>query len=235
VAVFRLALLLLAGGLFVACDGGPKQDDPSATATEAVTAPEPSVVLPLPTATATPNVPSGIQTGITLVDAVTKAVLDGDEEAFRGLIELREVPCTNEFGIGGPPKCRQAPGGGAPGGTPLAVFPLSVCELEWQTGETLDAFLKDVFFSRQYLLYAVVRLDFKAPLFDEPYLPTPQYGVIFSYDRPEIANRGVMVLLEADRVAYIDVLCDGAPEDFLKQHPLYSDKAELILLGPAFR
>jgi hypothetical protein len=196
--------------------------------------PEPSAVLPLPTATATPNVPSGVQTGIDSVDAVTKAVLDGDVDAFRGLIDLREVPCTNELGIGGPPKCWQAPSGAAPEGTPLAVFPLGVCELEWDTDETLTAYLNDSFFSRPYELYGVVRLDFDATLFDEPYLPTPQYGVIFKYDRSEIGNRGVMVLLEADAVVYIDVLCDGAPEDFLTGHPLYSDNAELILLGPAF-
>jgi hypothetical protein len=230
VAVFRLALLLLVTGLLAACSKGSEHNDPSPTATEAVATPGPSVVPPLPTAT--PNVPSGVQTDIASVDAVTKAALDGDVDAFRGLIQLREVPCTNEVGIGGPPKCWQAPGGAAPDGTPLAVFPLSVCELEWHTDETLDAFLSDVFFSRRYELYGVVRFDFHAPLYDEPDLPTPEYGVILQYDRPEINDRGAIVMLQGGRVVYLSVLCDGGPEDYL-HHPQFVP-AELILLGPAF-
>jgi hypothetical protein len=231
---FRILAAALAVFL-VAC--GDVSDTPPASPTPGV---PPSVVEPsstappAPVATQTPDMPSGTETGIPAIDAVIAAVMTGDSIALRELMQLRAIGCTNEMGIGGPPQCRQASGGAAPDGTPIDVFPLSVCEIEWLTDETLQLFLDDVFFSREYELYAVVTLDFDAPLFDVEYLPTPEYGVIFSYDRPEVSDRGAMVVLEDDRVTFLTILCDGAPRDFLTGHPLYSERAELILLGPAF-
>ena len=103
-------------------------DTPTGTATPTATA----------TATATdepvdPLLPPSTQTGLADVDRVIAAILDfdGDYSKLDALVRYTETACTLQLGGGGPPKCWGVPGAAQVEGTPVVVFPFSVCEGEW--------------------------------------------------------------------------------------------------------
>jgi hypothetical protein len=107
------------------------------------------------------------------------------------------------------------------------------CELEWKTHEELQSYLA-VFFESDYELYGVVRFRLDTPIWDEPYLPHPDYGIIFASMRADVGEVGTMLGIEDGHIAFIDHVCIGPPAYFLDGGPPYNGQLELILLGPAF-
>ena len=98
-----------------------------------------STVTANPTATATdepvdPLLPPSGQTGLADVDRVIGAILEfsGDYSGLDALVRYTETECTLQLGGGGPPKCWDVPGAAQVEGTPVVVFPFSVCEGEWE-------------------------------------------------------------------------------------------------------
>jgi hypothetical protein len=65
---------------------------------------------------------------------VIAAVLafDGDYAELDALVRYTDTACTLALGGGGPPKCWDIPGAAQVEGTPVVVFPFSVCEGEWE-------------------------------------------------------------------------------------------------------
>jgi hypothetical protein len=72
-------------------------------------------VQPTPTG---PYHPLTTQTGIESIDQVLAAVASGDQQKVRGVIEFFDAECTQQVGLGGPPKCRE----GEAEGTPVEVL-----------------------------------------------------------------------------------------------------------------
>src|SRR5690606_4817633 len=79
--------------------------------------------------------PRGTRTGDAGIDAVIAAVESGDRAKVTSLVQFQPVGCTNESGLGGPPKCPD----GVAEGTTFDVIPAGGCEGSW--------FLKDEFVS----------------------------------------------------------------------------------------
>jgi hypothetical protein len=194
---------------------------PSPDPTRPPSAPTPAPATPVPA-------PSQPETGIPAVDAVIEAVLAADPAQLAALIRFTETACTTAFDIGGPPKCfyyTPEP----PDGTLVRSFPLLTCELEWHADPM--PFLTDLL-SRQPQLYAVLDLDLQGPLFNEPYLPTPEYGVVIRSESPN-GVLGHLLMIEDGAVVGIDTAC-GASPDLLLDSKLYLNQFEVILEGPAF-
>jgi hypothetical protein len=191
---------------------------------------------PAATPTAVPTIGApGTQTGIAGVDGVISAVLNRDAAALSALMPLQAVPCTNAQGLGGPPSCPETASGYAPEGTLVRSFPYAVCEGEW-TEDVLA--LAERLLEQSPRLYGVIQLRLAAPLFNDPYLQRPDYGVILEVmarfggeDQP----LGIMLQLRGGSVVYVLTLCFGPPEDFLKPGAFFADKYALILRGPAYR
>jgi hypothetical protein len=135
-----------------------------------------SSVITEPTTTVAPtagDAKSGTRTGIEGVDEVIEAVLIRDESRLAQMFKLQEVGCSNASGLGGPPPCHLAPGGSAPDGTLIAVFPSSNCELGWATD--VDASVHSLI-GRAPLLYGVV--EFQAQPLSESFLPDSTHGIV---------------------------------------------------------
>jgi hypothetical protein len=205
-----LAVTALSVALTAACDGedGGTSDTPA-------------------TATAEPT--RADTTGIEAVDRVLTAVKNGDPVAFVALLRPQTIPCTSEFGAGGPPKCFNAPGNDLPEGTPVDVFPYGTCELEWQfdLGVFTERFLE-----RLGPLYAVVRLDEFASV---ELLAANGYGLIYEDAAPRETGTARAILVTDAGIVGAQTLCGaGEPASgyLAVQGPM--DGAEVILEGPAF-
>ena len=122
---------------------------PAATATPAATvsAPPPTGTIPpttTPPPTPTPTSPPDplpvhsldTRTGLAAVDEILALLQAGEPEALLAQIQFQEIACTNETGMGGPPKCW---GGGSASaidpplaeGTVVEVFPSMGPEGVW--------------------------------------------------------------------------------------------------------
>lgn len=119
----------------------------TATPAATVTPPPPTVTsAPTPTALPThtpeplpdylPAYSLDITTGVAAVDEVLAVLQTGDRAALLAQIQFLEAACTNEMGMGGPPKCW---GGGPsseidpplPEGSLVEVFPVVGAEGMW--------------------------------------------------------------------------------------------------------
>jgi hypothetical protein len=199
---------------------------PSATADITATQAPSSTVAPEPTQ---PGVPSGTTTGDPDLDAVIEAVLTGDGGALVALTALTAAPCTTAQGLGGPPKCGQAPGMPADG-TSVEAFPVSSCELGWIYD--VAPIVTDLV-GRDLELFAVLALDLPGPLFDEPYMPRLDHAVILESQAPGIGRLGHMLGLNDGALVYLESLCGAAPETYLTERQQIMDHHEVILRGPA--
>ena len=215
-------------------------DEPTKIPRPVTTYVPPLTATPAATPTAiAPRAAPGTETGIAEVDGVIRAVLNRDTAALAALMPLQSVACTNASGAGGPPKCPETATGYAPEGTAVQAFPVLQCEGFWveETGTLIRELVR-----ANPELYGVVQLRFATPLFGEPHLPRPDYGVILSVSNPPGApldRRGIMLMLEDGVVAVAYYLCTGPPEAFLRKQPqpylTYGDHSLVILRGPAYR
>ena len=97
---------------------------------------------------------SARRTGITAIDVVVDAVLSGDREALRPLVQFTAIGCTtNPYGIGGPPLCRPDEADG----TIVDAFPTGSCEGYYLRPDELNTLLLSLT-SRGTWLYAAYRI-----------------------------------------------------------------------------
>jgi hypothetical protein len=212
---------LLLGILLVFVVSCGKSEPGSATPVPGVTAAEET--------TPEPTQSTGTETGLRDLDEIIDAALAPEPEKLFNYVALQSVACLNVSGMGGPPPCDLAPGGSAPDGTLLNVFPLSSCELQWVTDVVPR--LKQII-ATQPELYAVV--EFTAQPFSEPFLPIASYGVILQTRGSDGSRLGRILHIQDGKVVYLGTVCVGPPELFLTSAP-YAGKTKLILKGPAFR
>jgi hypothetical protein len=175
--------------------------------------------------TAAPHASPTPGTGITVIDRAVEAIAMRDSTALAGLVAVRELPCSNAAGIGGPPPCGTARDP-LPEGTLVSVFPWNTCEREWQTD--IDAWAGR-FVDRLGDLYAVARLDTFTP---QEELPDGGYAIIFEEANPAFQTAHALIATE-DGIVAADSTCGGPPSTFLLDQPPFH-APEVILRGPSF-
>lgn len=114
------ALVIAGVVLLSACQLATPQPIPSPTAT----------AIPAVTPTPKPSAPEGLyprdtRTGIPEVDVVLEAVANEDFDVLKSLVNLTDLPCTNQ--VDGPPSIPRCQAG-MEEGTPIAIFPTGGCE-----------------------------------------------------------------------------------------------------------
>ncbi len=129
-----------------------------------------------------PYHPLTTQTGIGSIDQILSAVASGDTEALRSLVEFTNAPCTQQDGLGGPPKCRE----GEVEGTPVDVLPFLGGEGSFlrkdEIGNSPGIDVTSV--------YAVYEVN-AAAISSEEYYPIGKYVILFvgEGNQPAVALR----------------------------------------------
>ncbi len=168
----------------------------------------------------------GTQTGISGVDQAIEAVTSGDPAAIESLMRLTPIACTNDPGLGGPPKCADAPGSPAEG-SEVHAFPAGQCEGAW----TYDLSpIIDGLVAASPELYAVL-WDRGAPQTSE--FPQSEFRLVFASKMESISDSplGLVVGVNAGKIRSVAYLC-GEPPSYRVEH---QDPGELVILyGPAF-
>ncbi|MEZ4502530.1 MAG: hypothetical protein R3C39_07885 [Dehalococcoidia bacterium] len=184
------------------------------------------------------TVPAGTSTGVGAIDRLVEVVGSADPAALASVLRLTEAPCTNELGIGGPPKCGTiddvpAKEGGVPRseGTIVEAFPISTCESEWHAeADTIASIVGD----EPRTLFAVVELDDLTDVHGSGVNIPVTHALIFERGDGDGAS-GMLFAIDGEHIRYIDVLCGGSAAAFLTE-PLSEvyGPLEVILRGPAF-
>ena len=118
------------------------------------------------------------RTDIAQVDAVIDAVETQDRDRLRDLLQFTSVPCTDDSGAGGSPRCQ-----GEAAGTNVEVMQTNQCEPQWLRREDAGALLDDVV-ALDPDLYAA----FETP---EAFYVQGRYTVVFEGDDPRIDETGL--------------------------------------------
>lgn len=137
----------------------------------ATTEPEPTSEPPTiePESPAVPQ--SGGPTGILDVDLVIAALLTNDREALRQNIQFRDVGCTTELGMGGPPKCPE----GSADGNLVTVFPILGPEGAFVSPDDVDNLIDGFEVESLFGVYQV-----PPDTEDLDYWPAGTYGIVMS-------------------------------------------------------
>jgi hypothetical protein len=118
-------------------------------------------------------------TQISQVNTVIDAVVSGDRDAIRELLQFTSLPCTDATGAGGDrPRCL-----GEPAGTDVDVFQANACEPGWLREGDIEPMLDDVI-----ALKPVVYAAFRSP---EDFYLEGRYAVIFEGDDPRVDEPGL--------------------------------------------
>src|SRR5687768_10480075 len=235
----RLLVLLVLPVFLFACGGD--DDSPSPTATVAGETPRatmtvapatattaPATATVSPQATATPGVPTGTTTGDAATDRIIAVMLAGDVDGIASVLATTETPCTMMQGVGGPPKCAQAPGSPS-NGSPVRAFPFSTCEGGW----TYDLKQHATLLVRNKLsLYGVARFATPQPPYtNETGYPSMEQMVLFEFSAGGTPRIGLIVGVTDGKVVYTRHICVGPPEEALR----FYGPSQLILRGPAYQ
>ena len=175
-----------------------------------------------PTPAATEGYSLDTRTGLPDVDPVLAAVVRGDPEELRSLIQYTNAPCTRKDGLGGPPKCQE----GETEGTMLEVLPFLGAEgsfirrdeiINWPG---IDA----------SALYAVFGVGEKATR-EQYYLPGEYVALFLQKDN----KNGVVLHITDGRIVRVDTMFMGSADPFagfIEQDSLDTAK---VILAPKIR
>jgi len=233
-----LLVLVVVPVLLLACGGD--DDVPSPTATVAgetrvtiTVAPATATTVPptatvAPQATATPGVPTGTTTGDAVIDRIIAVMLAGDVDGVASVLATTDTPCTTAQGLGGPPKCAQAPGRPADGSL-VRAFPFSTCEGGWSYDLKQHASL---LVQNKLSLYGVARFATPQPPYtNETGYPSMEQMVLFEFSAGGVQRIGLIAGVTDGKVVYTRHICVGPPEEALG---FYGPSA-VILRGPAYQ
>jgi hypothetical protein len=178
-----------------------------------------SPVIPAPmqeAAPAEPFHPLTTETGIETIDQVLSAVSNGDTEALRSLAEFTNAKCTQQDGLGGPPKCRE----GEAEGTPVEVLAFLSSEGSFLRKEEIGDW-QGIDVSGVYAVYEV-----SPAVTSEQYYPLGKYVIVFvsEEDRPAVALR-----LGERGIVRVDHIFDSSPEIL---RALVEREASQVILAP---
>lgn len=193
-----------AGALWIAFDaaqgdGGGERF--AQTATPAAS-PAETTVAAEPTADAVAVAAAAGTTGIAEVALVIGIVEAHDPVVLRAMLEFQTLPCTNEPGDGGPPKCPGFPDAPEEEGTEVVVLEFWRCSVDWETEATIDAALTEI----------VATAATRYAAFEPPpdYLLDAQYIIVFEGLDPRVnepSPRGVAVAVDDGKIVAVWLAC----------------------------
>ncbi|MBI5949787.1 MAG: hypothetical protein HY875_16750 [Chloroflexi bacterium] len=172
-------------GLFGAgCNGGESADpkpgaSPSGVASPTSASPGTTLASPATPGATLPGYSRDKRTGVAAVDTVVDALLSGQADRIRPLLQFYAVPCrAPATGIPAPPACPP----GAADGTKVDVFPNASCpEGRYVTRDGIDAFLREIA-TASSLPFAVYRQEPAPPAGSE--FPRGDYAIVLTTPRP---------------------------------------------------
>jgi len=179
----------------------------------------PTVVEQVPSPTSAPPItqafhPLDTRTGNEEIDNVLDTVASGNAQMLRSLVGFTTAECTNQEGLGGPPKCREGEGEG----TKVDVLPslgpegsfMRSDEMENWTGIEVSG------------LYAIYRVS--PAVIYEQYYPAGEYAILYvgEEDRPAISLR-----IDNGMIVRVDYIFDTSAEYLAGL--LQREASELIL------
>lgn len=169
------------------------------------------------TATAEPYYPVTTRTGIETIDQVLIAVARDDQESLRSLVEFTNAQCTQQDGLGGPPKCRA----GETDGTPVEVLSFLGSEGSFLRKDEIGSWT-GIAASGIYAVYEVNT----SVLSSEQYYPVGKYVILFAAEE----NQPAAALRIGERgIVRVDTIFDSAPESL---RGLVEREASTVILAP---
>lgn len=161
--------------------------------------------------------PLTTETGIQVIDQVIHAAASGDPQAVRASIEFFEAECTQQQGLGGPPKCRE----GEAEGTPVEV----VAFIGSEGGHLRKDELENGLAVKATGIYAVYEVN-TAVLSSEQYYPVGNYAIIFVNEE----ERMVTALRIGEKgIVRVDEIIDSSPESL---SAMVEREASKVILAP---
>ncbi|HSL45324.1 MAG TPA: hypothetical protein VK897_17955 [Anaerolineales bacterium] len=161
--------------------------------------------------------PLTTRTGIEHIDQILAAVASDDPQNLRALAEFFPAECTNQDGLGGPPKCRE----GEAEGTPVEVIAflsgegghIRKDEIENWTGVNVSG------------LYAVYEVN-TAVISSEQYYPVGEYVILLLDEN----DRDAVALRVGERgIVRMDTIFDASPENL---NAMIEREAATVILPP---
>jgi hypothetical protein len=158
-----------------------------------------------------PGLPATTRSGITAVDTVIAAIVDGEAAALAALLHPTGIPCSYQQQPDDAPPCPLA----VLAGTPQEVVPVANCELAFPGGRVgVDPL--QLLLASHPRLYAVYRAGTGEPWPDPV---SAQYGVIFVGDGH--VARGVLLGVSESGIAGVHYGCGLTnPAAFLEGVPV---------------
>ena len=170
-----------------------------------------------PTETAEPYYPLTTKTGLRIVDQVLQGVANGDAETLRALVEYTNAECTQQDGLGGPPKCRE----GEVEGTPVEVLAF----LGSEGGHLRKDEMENWSGIKATGVYAVYEVN-AAAISSEEYYPVGKYVILFVDEE----NKAAIALRIGERgIVRIDDIIDSSPPNL---RAMIEREASTVLLQP---
>lgn len=172
---------------------------------------------PQQVASAEPFHPLSTQTGNEAIDQVLEAVSRGDPQSLRSLVEFTNAVCTQQEGLGGPPKCRE----GEAEGTPVEVLSFLGGEGSFIRKDDIGNWT-GITASGIYAIYEVNA----AVISSEQYYPIGKYVVLFvsGENQPAVALR-----IGERGIVRVDTIFDSSPESL---RAIVEREASTVILAP---
>jgi len=168
-------------------------------------------------ATAEPHYPLTTRTGIETIDQVLIAVAGGDQESLRSLVEFTNAHCTQQDGLGGPPKCRA----GETDGTPVEVLSFLGSEGSFLRKDEIGSWT-GIAASGIYAVYEVNT----AVISSEQYYSIGKYVILFVAEE----NQPLAAVRIGERgIVRVDTIFDSSPESL---RALVEREASTVILTP---
>jgi hypothetical protein len=164
-----------------------------------------------------PYYPLTTETGIRVIDQVLNAVASGDPQTLRSLIEFFEAECTQQSGLGGPPKCRE----GEAEGTPVEVLAFIGSEGGHLRKDELTNGLR----IKATGVYAAYEVN-TAVVSSEQYYPVGDYVILFVNEEEHAATA---LRLGERGIVRVDEIIDSFPASL---RALIEREASEVILAP---
>src|SRR5215216_5366547 len=171
-------------------------------------------VQPIPTQ---PYYPLTTATGVQVIDQVLNAVARGDSQNLLSLVEFFEAKCTQQSGLGGPPKCREAEAEG----TPVEVLAFIGSEGGHLRKDELENGLR----IKATGVYAVYEVN-TAVVSSEQYYPVGNYVIVFVNEGEHAATA---LRIGESGIVRIDEITDSTPESL---RAMVEREALKVILAP---
>ena len=148
---------------------------------------------------------------------IMRAMFSGIITDQLSVIQYTKVGCTNQDGLGGPPKCPE----GVAEGTVMEVFPMLGPEGTFSNPAEMENLLINTSLKGLYAVYRVT----PGPN-DEPYYPVGEYAMVFERDINDLPLP-IILRVQDGKIVRMDFRFGISPEDLLKEIPV-----EQVLIAP---